>query len=55
MDLAVEISQGRLTSDALTCYYSSVIYKSRKGLQNRRADSSGWNNVFHVENHALIW
>jgi hypothetical protein len=51
MSWAVEISLGRFTSVALTGYYGSVVYKSRKG---RRADSCGWNSVFHVENHALI-
>jgi len=55
MSWAVEISGVRFTSRALTRHYGSIVYKSRKGRQTRRADSRGWNNVFHVENHALIW
>jgi hypothetical protein len=55
MSWAVEINRGRFTSVVLTCYYGGVVYKSREGRQTRRADSRGWNSVFHVENHALIW
>lgn len=51
---AVEIGRARVTSGALTSYHSTIVNKFGEGQQTRRADSCGWNDAPHVNDHTLV-